>query len=67
MCEFEGIIPSLNTSHAISMAVGLAKKLGPGKDIVINMSGRGDEDIPQSAKIMKAYQSLRSMSSCCTY
>jgi tryptophan synthase len=52
MCEFEGIIPALETSHAIYMAVGLAKKLGPGKDIVINMSGRGDKDMPQIAKIM---------------
>ena len=29
-----------------------AKELGPDKDIVINMSGRGDKDMPQVAKIM---------------
>jgi tryptophan synthase len=52
MCEYEGIIPALETSHAIYYAVKLAKKLGPGKDIVINMSGRGDKDMPQIAKIM---------------
>ena len=52
MCEYEGIIPALETSHAIYYAVQLAKKLGPGKDIVINMSGRGDKDMPQVAKIM---------------
>lgn len=52
MCEFEGIIPALETSHAIYYAVQLAKELGPGKDIVINMSGRGDKDMPQVAKIM---------------
>jgi len=52
MCEYEGIIPALETSHAIYYAIGLAKKLGPGKDLVINMSGRGDKDMPQIAKIM---------------
>jgi tryptophan synthase len=52
MCEYEGIIPALETSHAIYYAVQLAKKLGPGKDLVINMSGRGDKDMPQIAKIM---------------
>jgi len=52
MCEYEGIIPALETSHAIYYAVQLAKKMGPGKDLVINMSGRGDKDMPQVAKIM---------------
>lgn len=52
MCEYEGIIPALETSHAIYRAVQLAKELGPGKDLVINMSGRGDKDMPQVAKIM---------------
>jgi len=52
MCEYEGIIPALETSHAIYHAIQLAKDLGPDKDIVINMSGRGDKDMPQVAKIM---------------
>lgn len=52
MCEYEGIIPALETSHAIYYAVKLAKELGPGKDLVINMSGRGDKDMPQVARIM---------------
>lgn len=52
MCEYEGIIPALETSHAIYYAIELAKTLGPDKDIVINMSGRGDKDMPQIARIM---------------
>mmetsp|Transcript_14468 Transcript_14468/g.31798 ORF Transcript_14468/g.31798 Transcript_14468/m.31798 type:complete len:721 (-) Transcript_14468:65-2227(-) len=52
MCQNEGIIPALETSHAIYHAIDLAKELGPGKDLVINMSGRGDKDMPQIAKIM---------------
>jgi len=52
MCEYEGIIPALETSHAIYYAIELAKTMGPDKDIVINMSGRGDKDMPQIARIM---------------
>jgi len=52
MCEYEGVIPALETSHAIYHAIKLAKEMGPGKDLVINMSGRGDKDMPQIAKIM---------------
>jgi tryptophan synthase len=52
MCEYEGIIPALETSHAIYAAIQLAKELGPGKDLIINMSGRGDKDMPQVAKLM---------------
>jgi tryptophan synthase len=52
MCQYEGIIPALETSHAIYYAIQLAKTLGPDKDIVINMSGRGDKDMPQVARIM---------------
>ena len=52
MCEYEGIIPALESSHAVYQAIQLAKELGPGKDIVINISGRGDKDMPQVARIM---------------
>lgn len=52
MCQYEGIIPALETSHAIYYAIQLAKLLGKDKDIVINMSGRGDKDMPQVARIM---------------
>ena len=42
--RMEGIIPALETAHAISYAEGLARELGPGKNLVINLSGRGDKD-----------------------
>jgi|TARA_B110000967_G_C18414940_1_gene331052 tryptophan synthase beta subunit len=52
LCKYEGIIPALETSHAVYLAVEkLAKKLGKGKNIVINLSGRGDKDMPQIAKL----------------
>ena len=40
----EGIIPALESAHAISAGMRLAKELGPKKIIVINLSGRGDKD-----------------------
>ncbi|CAG8395048.1 unnamed protein product [Penicillium salamii] len=45
LSQLEGIIPALETSHAIWGAVQTAKRLGPGKDIVICLSGRGDKDV----------------------
>ena len=46
MCSrLEGIIPALETSHAIHHAEKVARELGPGKNLVINLSGRGDKDI----------------------
>ena len=43
--RLEGIIPALETAHAIFYAEKVAKELGPGKNIVINVSGRGDKDV----------------------
>jgi tryptophan synthase beta chain len=47
----EGIIPALESSHAIAYAKKLAPQLGAGKRIVINLSGRGDKDIFAIAKL----------------
>ncbi|OQR96989.1 tryptophan synthase [Achlya hypogyna] len=49
-CRQEGIIPALESSHAIAYGITLASELGPGKVIVINVSGRGDKDMLQVAK-----------------
>ncbi|ACD66388.1 MAG TPA: tryptophan synthase subunit beta [Sulfurihydrogenibium sp.] len=45
----EGIIPALESSHAIIKAVEIAKSLDKSKSVVINLSGRGDKDV-QSVK-----------------
>jgi len=45
LSRLEGIIPALETSHAIHYAEKVARELGPGKNLVINLSGRGDKDI----------------------
>ena len=41
----EGIIPALESSHAIAYATKLAKTMDPTQTIIINLSGRGDKDI----------------------
>ncbi|MBN2619036.1 MAG: tryptophan synthase subunit beta [Spirochaetales bacterium] len=41
----EGIIPAIESAHAVAFAIKLAKKVGKGKSILINLSGRGDKDI----------------------
>jgi tryptophan synthase beta chain len=47
----EGIIPALESSHAFAYAKTLARKLGTDKNIVVNLSGRGDKDIFTIAKL----------------
>ncbi|KAI5300743.1 tryptophan synthetase [Ascosphaera atra] len=49
LTQLEGIIPALESSHAVWGAVELAKKLGKGKNIVLNLSGRGDKDVQSVA------------------
>ncbi len=45
LCKLEGIIPALESSHALARAGEVARELGKGGDLVIVLSGRGDKDI----------------------
>ena len=45
LSQLEGIIPALETAHAIAYAMKLAKTLDKDKTILVNLSGRGDKDI----------------------
>jgi tryptophan synthase beta chain len=47
----EGIIPALESSHAMAYGVKLAAGMSPDQSIIINLSGRGDKDINTIAKI----------------
>ena len=49
LSQFEGIIPALESSHAIFGAVELAKSMSKGENIVLNLSGRGDKDVQSVA------------------
>ncbi|SFM30563.1 tryptophan synthase, beta chain [Nitrosomonas nitrosa] len=45
LCRFEGIIPALESSHALAYAAKLAPTLGKDKLLLVNLSGRGDKDM----------------------
>lgn len=47
LSRLEGIIPALESSHAIALTQKVAKKLGPDKAIIVCLSGRGDKDVIQ--------------------
>jgi tryptophan synthase beta chain len=51
--ELEGIIPALESAHALAQAFKRAKELPPDRIIVVNLSGRGDKDVQQAAALLK--------------
>jgi tryptophan synthase beta chain len=50
LTRLEGIIPALESSHAIAYAMQLAGQFDPEKNLVVNLSGRGDKDMQTVAK-----------------
>lgn len=48
----EGIIPALESAHAVAVGMKLGRQLKPDEIMVINLSGRGDKDIPTVAETM---------------
>jgi tryptophan synthase beta chain len=48
----EGIIPALESTHAVVHAIKRAKLMRNDEIIVVNLSGRGDKDVNQVAKIL---------------
>lgn len=53
LSRLEGIIPALESSHAIAYGIRLAKTMGPDRIIVINLSGRGDKDVMEVSRILE--------------
>ena len=51
LCLLEGIIPALESSHAVAYACKLASQMRPDQTIVVNLSGRGDKDMQTVADI----------------
>jgi tryptophan synthase beta chain len=50
LSKTEGIIPAIESAHAVAYAMELAPKMDKDKIIVVNLSGRGDKDVSQIAK-----------------
>ena len=51
LCRTEGIIPALESSHALAYAEKMAKNRRSDEVILVNLSGRGDKDINTVAKL----------------
>jgi tryptophan synthase beta chain len=45
LCRLEGILPALETAHALARARDISRELGRGRKILVNLSGRGDKDL----------------------
>lgn len=52
LCRTEGIIPALESSHALAHAIRLAPTMNPDKVVVVNLSGRGDKDVDYVAEYL---------------
>ena len=59
LCRFEGIIPALESSHAVAEAIRRAPNLPKDAIILVNLSGRGDKDLNTVLNAMKTTEALR--------
>jgi tryptophan synthase beta chain len=54
LARLEGILPALESAHAIAYARRVAKELGPNGILLVNLSGRGDKDVQTVEKCLRA-------------
>jgi tryptophan synthase beta chain len=52
LCEMEGIIPALESSHAVACALRVAKEMSSKQHLLINLSGRGDKDVQEVQRLL---------------
>lgn len=52
LTRLEGILPALESAHAVAEAKKIARELGPGRTVVVNLSGRGDKDLDSVLKVL---------------
>ncbi|MGH2717267.1 MAG: tryptophan synthase subunit beta, partial [Actinomycetota bacterium] len=52
LAQTEGIIAALESAHALARATDLAKEMGRGHNILVNLSGRGDKDVEVLARVL---------------
>jgi len=54
LSKLEGIIPALESAHAVAHAIKVAPEMGPDEIIIINLSGRGDKDVDTVSNSLKS-------------
>jgi tryptophan synthase beta chain len=52
LARLEGILPALESAHAVAWARRLAPELGPAGRLLVNLSGRGDKDVATVARLL---------------
>ncbi|MFO8027918.1 MAG: tryptophan synthase subunit beta [Opitutales bacterium] len=52
LCRIEGIVPALETSHGIAYTIKRAREMSAEQTIVGNLSGRGDKDVQEAARVL---------------
>jgi tryptophan synthase beta chain len=57
LCRTEGIIPAIESAHALAGALKLGQELGPDAVILVNLSGRGDKDVETASRYFGLVQS----------
>ena len=50
LCRTEGIIPAIESAHALAGAIRIGRELGPDGIVLVNLSGRGDKDVDTAAR-----------------
>jgi tryptophan synthase beta chain len=50
LSKTEGIIPAIETAHALAGAIQVGNELGPDAVLLLNLSGRGDKDVQTAAE-----------------
>jgi tryptophan synthase beta chain len=53
LARFEGILPALESAHAVAYTCRLAKDLPDGSVVLVNLSGRGDKDVQSVAEALR--------------
>jgi tryptophan synthase beta chain len=53
LCAIEGIVPALETAHGIAYTIKRARELSPDQIIIGNLSGRGDKDVQEAARVLE--------------
>jgi tryptophan synthase beta chain len=53
LCETEGILPALESTHAIVYAMERAPQMDPSAILCVNLSGRGDKDVSEIERVLK--------------
>ena len=50
LCRTEGILPAIESAHALAGAMVVGRELGPDAVLLVNLSGRGDKDVHTAAR-----------------